>query len=424
MKRSSLKSRRVVAMLGFLILSASAFCPEAWGQAVPAVPARAATFRQVEVDQLGRLVTEVFWRTAAGERFRRIERRLPSGSLDPSFAASGGVNVREGKGFLVNTAGDVFLGVKSCGGGGPAVIRLDGEGRKDSRFGVGGCSRVDFLPRSLAMAADGSLFVAGLKRYCPCGKDAIFKREAVVSKLSQRGRPNRGFGDVQLRGFVPSQSASPGPVAIAAAKNGGVFIDIGRLTLKFGRLGQQVMRYGSGGIARLRNSHESIRPVAAFALPEGRVLSVLVASGPFSEHTPEVVVTRLNSAGRPDASFGERGIVGLPLGIDANAESPVALTSDGGIVISASSRETTPVLLGLDSNGGMDPAFGSGGIAPVMGSPELSIRSLAVAPNSSVRLAGSEAGAVLLGRTADGMPDESFGTDGRIFDPHFESPPR
>jgi uncharacterized delta-60 repeat protein len=83
-----------------------------------------------------------------------------------------------------------------------------------------------------------------------------------------------------------------------------------------------------------------------------------------------IIATRLNANGQPDATFGNRGLVAIPIGGTAEVDSGdgLALQSDGKIVIAGTgtaSGQLQFAAIRLDQNGSLDQSFGQGGIAMV-----------------------------------------------------------
>jgi len=171
-----------------------------------------------------------------------------------------------------------------------------------------------------------------------------------------------------------------------------------------------------------------LRPIHIAVDPQGRIL----VSGR-SQYCPpcekdtlgreQIVVTRLLPDGTVDESFGADGRVGTQTelgleGVTANgglAQPGIGATADGGVVFGAGSD-----LIRLGPDGSLDPAYGTGGIAPAPSGT----RALVVEPDGSVAAVTSESqrGQGVSKLTPAGVPDPGFGTAGTLsLSPRIES---
>jgi uncharacterized delta-60 repeat protein len=143
----------------------------------------------------------------------------------------------------------------------------------------------------------------------------------------------------------------------------------------------------------------------------------------------DFIVGRLLPDGALDNSFGTSGALtwAIPVGHEDGVVNDIALFDDGGGVAIAESNfgtlyENRPVLIRFDSDGNLDPGFGSGGIAVVLGGSEEGFGvSVMLQDDGSIVACG----AVHLGGGTsfdpvvkrffpDGSLDESFGTNGQV----------
>ena len=108
-----------------------------------------------------------------------------------------------------------------------------------------------------------------------------------------------------------------------------------------------------------------------------------------------------------DASFGQGGIATDPR---LSAADAVALQPDGHVIVLDAA---SGVLESFDTNGSVNTTFGSDGVA-TLGLTEVS-KALAVDPLGNIVVVGTSDGQVVVDRlTANGLPDSTFGTDGRV----------
>lgn len=114
--------------------------------------------------------------------------------------------------------------------------------------------------------------------------------------------------------------------------------------------------FGSAGVLEMPD-----RATAVVSLPEKKLL-VATGSDPFTPHT----VIRLTEAGKYDGSFGNGGIVEIPVkgGISIFPQKVIAL-QNGGYLISGGQKlsENKLHVFRLAKNGELDTAFGDNGVA-------------------------------------------------------------
>jgi uncharacterized delta-60 repeat protein len=156
--------------------------------------------------------------------------------------------------------------------------------------------------------------------------------------------------------------------------------------------------------------------LSQLSLSAGRRLVFLVAIAVISSSA-----VAFGQAGRLDSTFGTGGVFTTNFAqFDVTIDSAVAIQSDGKIVLGG----TTPngssqaaALLRLDSNGTLDPSFGTGGIVNSDFGLELGAAVTAVVIQPNGQILAAAVGAFLnegsVGRfNADGSVDTTFGTGG------------
>lgn len=166
--------------------------------------------------------------------------------------------------------------------------------------------------------------------------------------------------------------------------------------------------FSRNGIAALARS-EQARAIAVQA--NG---SIVVAGRLAKDGRSGAFFARYNRNGERDRDFGFNGTttVGVQSGGSNSANGAVArdlvVYSDDSLR-SAGSVAGEPAVIGLKSNGELDPTFGSGGVAPVdLGAASVAT-DLAIDAVGRTVVIGAGTAARLL---ADGRPDPSFGQGG------------
>jgi uncharacterized delta-60 repeat protein len=171
--------------------------------------------------------------------------------------------------------------------------------------------------------------------------------------------------------------------------------------------------FGFGGIALLNQPQntattESFETIRSVADQSGKAVEVgslttntYNSSGTVLSGTTTLFVTRLNTNGSVDTSFGTNGTEMIPIasgGVtdDVNA-SDIAVQSDGKIVVAGSTSSSSAdqfVVARLNSNGSIDTTFGTSGfrlIAFTSGSstPRSAVaNTLAIGPDGKIVVAG------------------------------------
>jgi uncharacterized delta-60 repeat protein len=173
--------------------------------------------------------------------------------------------------------------------------------------------------------------------------------------------------------------------------------------------------FGVGGIAMLAFPALDAGAVAVALQPDGKV----VAAGFVWPHVSiySFGVARFNPDGSPDATFGAGGSVTIDMGGSVQVSTSVLLQNSGRIVLGGmrihdgSSDEL--VLVGLDSTGVLDPAFGTLGKVFFPPSAGIYCGSLALQRDDKIVVAGVQgAGLVALRFLPNGALDEGFGAGG------------
>lgn len=219
-----------------------------------------------------------------------IARLNPDGSLDDTFGDNGKILVPFGDGpdfaFGVAIQPDAKIVVVGQNDGRMGALRLNPNGDLDSFFGSSGQVSVDFPGDSagayeVALQADGRIVMVGYTY--PSADDADFG----IVRLEPSGARDLTFGDdgLQTAGFGDPDDAAYG---VKVQANGKIVVG------------------GYGGVGK------------------------------------DLVLTRLNSGGSFDQSFGTGGSTGIEFGGD-DVGGRLAIASDGQIVIAGSTGNNSDV---------------------------------------------------------------------------------
>jgi uncharacterized delta-60 repeat protein len=163
--------------------------------------------------------------------------------------------------------------------------------------------------------------------------------------------------------------------------------------------------FGAGGTAQTDTGGDA-RDVAVQC--DGRIVAVGGSS---------YTVARFNTDGSPDISFSGTGFKLIEVGGETMSGHVLVIQRDGKIVVFGRLWPTgTAVAIRLDSDGSVDSAFGSGGIANLnVSANEDALWAAALQPDGKILAAGSSGSEFLMVRlNAEGILDTSFDSDGVV----------
>jgi uncharacterized delta-60 repeat protein len=338
------------------------------------------------------------------------------GSLDTTFGNGGIRNVnflfssaRDGNfgGFYINTIGQAVTvdsqgRILIAGQSAPDTIffgflppvatlmRFNPDGSLDATFGVGGANtdvlgRLGFEATAVAVRQDGQIFVAGNAE----GNTAF---DVVVEQLNSDGSPNRKFGFDSITGTVVPSGATPfGNAYLALQSNGDLVVAVNTFTKPTPITFEQEM-------ALVRY------------LPDGSLDQSFGTAGITTTFFPSIS----GIVGVAIAPFGDIFVAGStldPVTFSSQFALAAYLRGSGGLDGHAPVPATGPVPQPAQTAGGLNPAFGTGGIAV---SPlGLFQTDLAVQPDGKIVAVGGDGQSIQVVRfNPDGSVDTSFGSSG------------
>lgn len=179
--------------------------------------------------------------------------------------------------------------------------------------------------------------------------------------------------------------------------------------------------FGSNGTTSLHVGFSTF-PSGMILQPDGKiVVAYTVQHSLFLLSMRDFGVARFESNGSFDSSFGSGGTVLTDFAGEEDLPRSVALQPDGKIVVVGGVKISNVSKFGMaryNTNGSMDTSFDSDGLAtPDTGSGGF-LTKIVVQPDGKI-LVGGRAGSTnadfMLARyNADGSPDNTFGTNGRV----------
>jgi uncharacterized delta-60 repeat protein len=157
---------------------------------------------------------------------------------------------------------------------------------------------------------------------------------------------------------------------------------------------------------------------AAAIQADGKIVAAGFSSQAAGGRTFAVV--RYDSAGLPDPSFGDDGIVTTSFGGDSAAARALAIEADGDIVVAGTSSQPETgwdfALARYEPDGSLDPSFGDNGrVTTDFDDVANGINALVVQPGGKLVVAGESRGDFALARyDTDGSLDTSFSGNGVV----------
>ena len=239
-----------------------------------------------------------------------------------------------------------------------AATRVTPDGHLDSHFGDGGFVRVGSthgFGGAIAHDAAGRLLVAG-----------YFHRsngtDLVIGRLDDQGQLDPSFGD---HGLV-THDAGPRdqPHALFVRSDGGIVV-VGyhagkrNAALALRADGSLDRHFGEEGVARFGRGEGRGNAYATAAVmgPDAAVVA-----GGYLANEHRGFVARIDARGRPDARFGEDGLVLLEAPPMSSAWA-VALDADGRVLLGGQTDAGPAVVVRFTARGELDRTWGSGGVA-------------------------------------------------------------
>lgn len=184
-------------------------------------------------------------------------------------------------------------------------------------------------------------------------------------------------------------------------------------------------KFGTGGKVLTQTSPGGYEAgYAVVVQPDGKIVVVgeSYRSGPPAETDNDITLVRYNANGTLDNTFGAGGIVITAIGSGWDLSGGVVLQPDGKIVVGGNGWYRSAyrfAALRYNSNGSLDNSFGNGGIATTRVGVHGFGWSCALQPDGKIIVTGpSNTGSNLdfgVARfNANGAPDNSFGTGGKV----------
>src|SRR5713101_2231740 len=211
-----------------------------------------------------------------------------------------------------------------------------------------------------------------------CGQNSTTTTSLAPTAIAVKRYVEGGTFDTGFSGGAVATKIDPSEFeyALAVALQSGKIIAAGHSVLagqgvialvRYNTDGSLDTAFGSSGI--VRTAVPSVNAVATAVVVQPGVLpaddKILVAGSTFvpSTGTTGIVLVRYNTNGSLDTGFGGgQGFVSAPIGPGTDTDSvSLALQVDGSIVVAGVTSDGNFVLRRYDTNGALDPLFGTNG---------------------------------------------------------------
>jgi uncharacterized delta-60 repeat protein len=361
------------------------------------------------------------------------EEILPQyGQLDPTFGQGGKVMT------AINVFGPAYISGTAIQSDGKIIAagsshnsanydftlaRYNIDGTLDYTFGTNGnvttlVGAFEDHASSIVIQTDGKIITAGSSSN---GTDYDF----TLVRYNSDGTLDNTFG---TNGIVTTQIGNYGDLAFSSAiQSDGKIVAAGYSVISNGDFLFALARYNTNGT--LDNTF-GINGKVTTPVGDGIAYSIviqsdgkIVAAG-YREGTDfDIVLTRYNTNGTLDNSFGTNGIVTTDIGTSHNEANSVAIQSDGKIVAAGYSFNginTDFTLVRYNTNGTLDNTFGSNGIVITqIGSASEIARAVAVQSDGKIVASGyiyigSDIDFALARFNSNGTLDNSFASNGTV----------
>ncbi|MFT3892412.1 MAG: choice-of-anchor Q domain-containing protein [Anaerolineales bacterium] len=356
------------------------------------------------------------------------------GSLDTTFDGDGLVTTSisnyadEARAVTVQGDGKIVIAGRSGGYGDVSnsfLARYNADGSLDTSFGNNGIVVMDFAGgddgiAALAIQSDQKILATG---YASTVGGSV---ELAVARYNTDGTLDAGFGlDGKVITVIGNEDDYASDIVIQPDNRivvvGGKNIGTANEDIALVRYhpdGSLDATFGLGGIVVYGSDNNGEIGASVDIQQDGKLV---VGGYHHNATTLDLALSRFNTDGSPDASFGSDGMVitNFVPGTGFEIGGLVALQPDGKILLAGAHQEGHFLLARYLSNGSLDVSFGTNGLVltPVMRGADM-IRGIALQVNGKIVLAGysgfdSDFG--IARYNSNGSRDGEFGTDGLMF---------
>lgn len=400
----------------------------------------------VAIQPDGKLLVGGTYISARGDNDFALVRYNANGTIDHTFGIEGKavtdfVSVNNNYSYIhsIHLQPDgkiIVLGATGMQGFFPqiGIVRYNADGTMDSGFGNNGKIISELAPygtygSKLLLLPDGKFLITSLKFYQGdpdyyIGIERYTADGLVDTSFGTDGQAASSWGGGQN---IPASMAllPDGRFVVAGTyiQNGNSKLALaqfnanGTLDTSFSADGKVITNFGAGTYAF---------GYGVFTNPDGKIMATAYVT---SQSARNLGVVQYNANGIPDAGFDADGMVVTPVAADddSGATNAIVRQADGKFIVVAQLTNTMLpasdfVIRRYNADGSADVGFGTNGrVATTFDTGLNEAQAAVVAPDGKIVVAGRstpEGGAhaeiALAQYNADGSPDDSFGSGGKV----------
>jgi uncharacterized delta-60 repeat protein len=329
-------------------------------------------------------------KVSSGDYALALARYNANGSLDTSFGNGGKVTTDLGSpSYYIATAvfqpdGKIVVGGSTQTSSTHSsffLARYNANGSPDTAFGSRGKVTTDFTDNFglLLSSGIGGLALQGDGKIVAVGEASYY---FALARYNANGSPDTGFGSggkvttviAGLGAYARSVVLqADGKMVVAGSYSGGITFGYSYFALaRYNANGSLDTSFGAGG--KVINDDPGVTNLALQA--DGKIVAVGTLSWfvidyehppPYFTPYSDIVLERYNANGGLDSSFGSGGRVTTDFGDFLASSGPVALQTDGKMIVAGSADLRGPsqhvffALARYNANGSLDAGFGAGG---------------------------------------------------------------
>jgi uncharacterized delta-60 repeat protein len=302
------------------------------------------------------------------------------------------------------------------------------DGDRDPTFGVGGIVTTDFgntfdVAEEVAVQPDGKIVVAGARFTSTAG-------DFAVARYNTDGSLDATFGVGGIV-FTDLNAGSSDTATAMALQGDGKIVLAGQsvtavspsdedfAVVRYNSDGSLDSTFGTGGVVLTDFGAQFYE--GAFSVAVDSAGRIVVAGGTYTFATQrDFAIARYNPDGSLDTTFDGDGRVTTPISLtNFDVAADVAIHADDRIVV-VGFADSDVALARYATNGALDTTFGgTGTITTNFGGLFADATAVVIQPDGKVLAVGSTTSTTttdfaLVRYNADGSPDASFGTGGRV----------
>lgn len=354
-----------------------------------------------------------------------------NGDLDSSFNATGKILTDFGgtndgaSSVLIQPDGKILVAGYSAAGNNYsfALSRYEINGSLDTSFGGTGKVLTDFAPGydyagAIALQPDGKIVAAGVKWNGTSGENALIRYEANGTMDTTFGAGGKvyhpiGIGDAGIGAVMVQPDGKIVAAGICTTISGGHDFAVTR----YNSDGSLDNSFGANGISMVDFTNSYDFAFTAALQNDGKIL-VGGASG--QDPLYDFGLIRLDTLGLLDSSFGTGGKVTTNFGRPDEWGNALAIQNDGKIVLTGMSGSPYNIAVArYNTDGVLDTTFNQAGTVLTAISSHDEANAIAIQTDQRIVVAGvsfngSNHDFCMVRYNTDGTSDSTFSSDGKL----------